>query len=64
MILKNLQVINENKFDLTLIPKRLMGQICPVDISHKGEKIASAGDRISARHIRKVESAKMKILVL
>ena len=39
-----------------------MGQICPVDISYKGEKIASVGDRISARHIRKIESAKMKTL--
>ena len=56
------QVVNENKYDLTLIPKRLMGQICPVDISYKGEKIASVGDRISARHIRKIESAKMKTL--
>ena len=56
------KVKGENQFELQLIPKRLMGQICPVDISHKGEKYVTAGDRVSARHIRKIEGARIKTL--
>ena len=41
-----------------------MGRVSPVDIEAKGELIVKQGDRISARHIRKIESAKMKTLDL
>ena len=51
-------------FQLQVIPRRLMGKIAPVDISAKGELILKKGERISARHIRKIESAKLKTLDL
>ena len=51
-----------NVFQLQLVPKRLMGRITPIDISSKSEVIIKKGERISARHIRKIESAKIKYL--
>ena len=39
-----------------------MGRIAPVDIEIKGELIVKQGDRISARHIRKIEGSKLKLL--
>ena len=49
-------------YQLQVIPRRLMGRIEPVDINAQGELIVKQGDRISARHIRKIESAKLKTL--
>ncbi len=49
-------------FQLQVIPRRLMGRVSPVEIESKGELIVKKGDRISARHIRKIESAKIKHL--
>ena len=49
-------------FQLQVIPRRLMGRISPVDIEIKGELIVKKGDRISARHIRKIEGSKLKLL--
>ncbi|MDC0076050.1 DNA-directed RNA polymerase subunit beta [Gammaproteobacteria bacterium] len=49
-------------FQLQVIPRRLMGKIAQVDIVAKGEVILKKGERISARHIRKIESAKLKTL--
>tara|TARA_B100001123_G_scaffold435481_1_gene564114 strand:- start:2346 stop:6413 length:4068 start_codon:yes stop_codon:yes gene_type:complete len=51
-----------NIFQLQLIPKRLMGRITPIDIISKGETLVRKGERISARHIRKIESSKIKFL--
>ena len=51
-----------NTYQLQLIPKRLMGRVTPMDISYRGEVIVKKGERISARHIRKIESAKIKQL--
>ena len=51
-----------NTYQLQLIPKRLMGRVTPMDISYKGEEIVKKGERISARHIRKIESTKIKHL--
>jgi len=51
-----------NTYQLQLIPKRLMGRITPMDISYRDEVIVKKGERISARHIRKIESAKIKHL--
>ena len=51
-------------FQLQVIPRRLMGKIAPVDIVAKGEVVLKKGERISARHIRKIESAKLKTLDL
>ena len=41
-----------------------MGRISPIDIQAKGETLVKKGDRISARHIRKIESARLKNLDL
>ena len=49
-------------YQLQVIPRRLMGRSAPVDINAQGELIVKQGDRISARHIRKIESAKLKTL--
>ena len=49
-------------YQLQVIPRRLMGRISPVDISAQGELVVKKGDRISARHIRKIEGAKLKAL--
>jgi len=51
-----------NTYQLQLIPKRLMGKVTPMDISYRGEMIVKKGERISARHIRKIESTKIKHL--
>ncbi len=51
-----------NTYQLQLIPKRLMGRITPMDISYRDEVIVKKGERISARHIRKIESTKLKHL--
>ena len=56
------KITAKNTFQLKLIPKRLMGRITPIDISHRGESILKKGERISARHIRKIEGAKIKSL--
>ena len=39
-----------------------MGRVTPMNISHRGEMIVKKGERISARHIRKIESTKLKHL--
>ena len=39
-----------------------MGRITPIDIISKGETLVRKGERISARHIRKIESSKIKFL--
>ena len=49
-------------FQLQVIPRRLIGRVSPIEIESKGEVIVKKGDRISARHIRKIESAKIKHL--
>ena len=51
-----------NTYQLQLIPKRLMGRVTPMDISYRDEVIVKKGERISARHIRKIESTKIKHL--
>ena len=51
-----------NTYQLQLIPKRLMGRVTPIDISYRGEVLVKKGERISARHIRKIESTNIKHL--
>ena len=51
-----------NTYQLQLIPKRLMGRITPMDISYRDEVIVKKGERISTRHIRRIESTKIKHL--
>ena len=59
-ILKNKK---NDTYQLQVIPRRLMGRVSPVDIEIKGELVVKKGDRISARHIRKIEGAKLKLLI-
>ena len=48
---------------LELIPERLRGEIVSFDINDKkGDLIVEADRRITSRHIRKMESAKIKLL--
>ena len=51
-------------YQLQVIPRRLMGRVSSVDIKIKEEVVVNKGQRISARHIRKIESAKLKSLDL
>ncbi|MEH6552379.1 MAG: DNA-directed RNA polymerase subunit beta [Pseudomonadales bacterium] len=48
---------------LDLIPERLRGDIASFNIEHKGEVIIEEGRRITARHIRSLEKAKMSKLI-
>ena len=57
------QITKDRNFKLKLVPKRLMGRVTPIDIPPEGEKIVKKGERVSARHIRKIESAKLKYLI-
>ena len=49
-------------YQLQVIPRRLLGRNSPIDIQAKGEMIVKQGERITARHIRKLESARLKSL--
>ena len=49
-------------YQLQVIARRLMGRIAPVDIQAQGEIIVKQGERITARHIRKIEGGKIKSL--
>ena len=49
-------------YQLQVIARRLMGRIAPVDIQAQGEVIVKQGERITARHIRKIEGGKVKSL--
>ena len=54
--------IKDDVFELQLDPKKLMGKITPIDIKQGSDLIIKKGDRITARHIRKIESSKIKSL--
>ena len=56
--------VKKDSYQLQVIPRRLMGKIAPADIEAKGELILKKGERISARHIRKIESIKLKTLTI
>ena len=57
------KVTKDNKFQLSpLVPRRLIGTVSPIEINSKGEKLVKKGERISLRHIRKIESSKINSL--
>ena len=58
------KVKKNETYQLQVIPRRLMGRVSPIDILAKGEIVVKKGERISARHIRRIESARLKILDL
>ena len=52
-------------FELALDPQRLRGQIIPFDINDsKGDVIVEADNQVTGRHIRKMEKAGMKKLIV
>ena len=58
--------IRDGQFHINLIPSRLRGEIAAFDIviPETGEIIVEQGRRITARHIKVMESAEMKDLIV
>ncbi|MEJ2060757.1 MAG: DNA-directed RNA polymerase subunit beta [Gammaproteobacteria bacterium] len=54
----------KNGYELDLIPERLRGETATFDISVKGKVLVETGRRITARHIRELESANVKTLAI
>ena len=56
--------VSKKGFELALIPEHLRGEIAAFDIEVKGEILVEAGRRITMRHVRQLESSKLKTLVV
>ena len=54
--------MQETGICIELIPSRLRGQTLPVDLKIKSKVIVEANKRITARHVRELEQAKMSSL--
>ncbi len=54
--------IENDEFNLDLIPERLRGEIAPFEIKKAGKIIVEKGRRITMRHISQLEAAKIKNL--
>lgn len=54
--------INNDEFNLDLIPERLRGEIAPFEIKKAGKVIVEKGRRITVRHIQQLEKAGIKKL--
>ena len=54
--------LQKTKIHLAIDPSRLRGELASFDIIVAGEKVVEAGRRITARHIKKLEAAKLKKL--
>ena len=59
---KETYLIGTNNYSLKVIPRRMVGKIAPSDIKGNQGVIIEAGKRITARHIRLIESSKIKTL--
>ena len=59
---KETYLIGSNSYSLKVIPRRMVGKIAPSDIKGSQGVIIEAGKRITARHIRLIESSKLKTL--
>jgi DNA-directed RNA polymerase subunit beta len=58
-------VINKDTIKLTLIPERLRGETLSFDLTTaRGKVIVEAGRRITARHIREIDEAGVKSIVV
>ena len=53
---------SKDTIKLDLIPERLRGEMAVFDIAIKGNTLVETGRRITARHIRELEKAKVKTL--
>jgi len=57
------KITKDNRYQLSpLVPRRLIGTVSPIEITSRGEKLVKKGERISLRHIRKIESSKIASL--
>ncbi len=56
--------VTKKGFELALIPEHLRGEIAAFDIEIKGEVLVEMGRRITMRHVRQLEAAKLKTLVV
>ena len=56
--------VSGREFKLDLIPERLRGEAATFDIKVKGKVIVEEGRRITARHIRELDKAGVKTLVV
>jgi len=54
--------IEKSGVSIELIPSRLRGQTLPVDLKIKSKVVVEANKRITARHVRELEQAKMTAL--
>jgi len=54
----------KGEYKLTLVPERLRGETAAFDIKVKGKVVVEAGRRIMARHIKEIEKAGLKTLVV
>ncbi len=54
--------ITDAGFILDLIPERLRGEVAPFEIKAGGKLIVEAGRRITVRHVRQIEKARLKTL--
>ena len=59
---KETYLINSDQYSLKVLPRRMVGKIAPSDIKGTQGVIIEAGKRITARHIRLIESSKIKTL--
>jgi DNA-directed RNA polymerase subunit beta len=55
-------ILKGDSVNLELIPDRLRGDISSFDISVEGKVLIEKGQRITARHIRQIEKAGVKLL--
>ena len=56
--------LTKKGYELALTPEHLRGEIAAFDIEVKGEVLVEAGRRITMRHVRQLEAAKLKTLVV
>ena len=56
--------LTKKGYELKLTPEHLRGEIAAFDIEVKGEVLVEAGRRITMRHVRQLEAAKLKTLVV
>ena len=54
--------IEKAGISIELIPSRLRGQTLPVELKIKSKVVVEANKRITARHVRELEKAKMSLL--
>ncbi len=54
--------VEKSGISIELIPSRLRGQTLPVDLKIKSKVVVEANKRITARHVRELEQAKMTSL--